>query len=329
MKTVAEPLVSIVTPLYNGEKYLEECIKSVLSQSYQNWEYIIVNNCSTDRSLEIARRLTEHDKRVRVHDNIEFLTSLQNFNHSLRLISPESKYCKNVHADDWIFPECISQMVEVAEKHPSIGVVGSYRLVGTTVKATGLPYTKTFIPGAEAVRMTLLDGPYLFGTPSSLLIRSDLIRSKEKLYNEIEFHQAADTEVCYDLLKDTDFGFVHQVLTFTRHHTGSITTSYDRLNALFASLCYCFIIYGPFFLSDVEFNEKKRRMLNSYYSFLGSRITQLADREFWQFHEKWFERMSLRLSWPRVVWAAIIVVCKKSVDFKQHLRCIRDILKRS
>ena len=48
------PLVSVVTPVYNGETYLAACIESVLSQSYSNWEYVIVNNCSTDRTLDIA-----------------------------------------------------------------------------------------------------------------------------------------------------------------------------------------------------------------------------------------------------------------------------------
>ena len=49
-----EPLVSVATPVYNGERHLAECIESVLAQTYQNWEYIIVNNCSTDRTREIA-----------------------------------------------------------------------------------------------------------------------------------------------------------------------------------------------------------------------------------------------------------------------------------
>ena len=46
-----EPLVSVVTPVYNGDKYLADCVESVLKQTYQNWEYVIVNNCSTDRTL--------------------------------------------------------------------------------------------------------------------------------------------------------------------------------------------------------------------------------------------------------------------------------------
>src|SRR5438093_8149037 len=58
MKIDCQPLVSVVTPIYNGEKYLAECIESVLAQTYQNWEYVIVNDCSTDRSLDIAQYYT-------------------------------------------------------------------------------------------------------------------------------------------------------------------------------------------------------------------------------------------------------------------------------
>ena len=50
-----QPLVSVITPVYNGEEFLPECIESVLAQTYQNWDYTIVNNRSTDRTLEIAK----------------------------------------------------------------------------------------------------------------------------------------------------------------------------------------------------------------------------------------------------------------------------------
>ncbi|HWG97207.1 MAG TPA: glycosyltransferase, partial [Nitrospira sp.] len=56
-----DPLVSIVTPVYNGEKYLAECIESILAQTFPRWDYTIVNNCSTDRSLEIAECYAQKD----------------------------------------------------------------------------------------------------------------------------------------------------------------------------------------------------------------------------------------------------------------------------
>src|SRR6185436_5071933 len=95
-----QPLVSVVTPVYNTEKYLAECIESVLAQTYSHWEYIIVNNYSTDRTLEIAQSYADKDHRIRVQTNTQFVDIMTNHNIGVRLISPESKYCKLVCADD-------------------------------------------------------------------------------------------------------------------------------------------------------------------------------------------------------------------------------------
>ena len=113
------PLVSIVTPAYNEEKYLSTCIESVLAQTYSNWDYTIVNNCSTDRTLAIAQEYAAKDPRIRVITNNTFIPAIANLNTAFRQISPASKYCKMVLADDWMFPECLERMVAVMEEHPS------------------------------------------------------------------------------------------------------------------------------------------------------------------------------------------------------------------
>ena len=97
-----DSLVAVVTPVYNGEKYLVECIESVLAQTYHNWHYTIVNNCSTDKTLDIAERYAKMDGRVRVLSYNEFVGAIENHNRAVRIISPDSKYCKVVSADDWI-----------------------------------------------------------------------------------------------------------------------------------------------------------------------------------------------------------------------------------
>src|SRR6266851_2770139 len=105
MNTTSQPLVSIVTPVYNEAEYLAECIGSVLAQTYQNWDYTIVDNCSTDGSVEIAHRYAAKDQRIRILENQQFLHAIPNFNVALRQISPTSKYCKVVLGDDRLFPE--------------------------------------------------------------------------------------------------------------------------------------------------------------------------------------------------------------------------------
>ena len=54
MSATQQPLVSVVTPVYNGQRFLHECIESVLSQTYRNWEYVIVDNVSDDDTVRIA-----------------------------------------------------------------------------------------------------------------------------------------------------------------------------------------------------------------------------------------------------------------------------------
>ena len=73
-----------------------------------------------------------------------------NHNGAIRAMHPESRFCKFVHADDWLFPECLQRMVEVALARPSIGVVGSYRLEDREVLHDGLmPYTQTLMPDTD------------------------------------------------------------------------------------------------------------------------------------------------------------------------------------
>ena len=328
MSSAAQPLVSVVTPVYNGEEFLDECIQSVVGQTYQNFEYIIVNNCSTDNSYAIAQKYAEQDARVRVVDNTEFLTALQNFNHSLRQISPKSVYCKVIHADDWIYPDCLEKMVALAEANPSVGIVGSYRLVNDRVESDGLPYQRTVISGREIARMNLLSGPYTFGSPSALLIRSDLIRRKEKFYNEA--HIGADTEACLELLQDCDFGFVHQVLSFYRIHEGATTGKNLDLKTSHPNFLYTFKKYGPVYLSTEEYEQGYQKRMTDYYRFLGSRTLQWQDKKFWNYHrDAMTNLLGEEFSWVRVGQGAFHEGLRWALDVKQHLKALAASLKAS
>ena len=270
---IEEPFVSVLTPVYNGDKYLETCIQSVLKQTYNNWEYVLVNNQSTDSSLQIMQKYAEEDDRIRIHNNEDFLPQMENLNHAFQQISPESKYCKVVHADDWLFPNCISEMVKINEEYPTIGIVSAYRLDGRKIGLDGLEYPSNFNEGNEIARRYLLNRGAFFGSPSSILMRSDLIRKREKVYEESIL--ATDTTACVDFLQESDFGFVHEVLTFTRRHDMSMTNTHaNESHAFLHANLYCLLTYGPNFLTEDELKKSLNILLGKYYILLARNVCQ-------------------------------------------------------
>jgi len=295
-----KPFVSIVTPVYNGERYLTECIKSVLSQTYNNWEYIILDNCSTDKTFEIADQFSKKSSRIKVHRNNKLIDVIANHNKAYQKISPESKYCKLLQADDWMFPTCLEEMIGLAERHPKIGIVGAYSLAGKKVRNEGLHYTSKVVKGRTIARQTLLENYYLFWSPSSLMIRSDLIRSRNPFYNPELLH--ADVDSLYILLRSWDFGFVHQILTFIRVHDNSLTTILTKpMNRLILSNLHLFLMHGSTFLKQDEFEIELKRRVNAYYRFLAENALDLREIEFWRYHKEWLKKINFKFELARLV----------------------------
>jgi glycosyltransferase involved in cell wall biosynthesis len=321
-----EPLVSVVTPVYNGALHLRECIESVLAQTYSNWEYIILNNCSTDDTLKIAREYADVDKRIRVYDSAEFLPIIANHNRAFRLISAESKYCKVVSADDFIFPECLSRMIDLAERYPSIGIVGSYQLSGGGslwyVRSVGLPYSSTVVSGKEICRACLMSGlpgaahrNAVFGAPTANLYRSDLVRATECFFpNETG---EADISACFDNLRDTDFGFVHQVLSYERIHDVRQTTISGSLNAYVPSAISDLINYGSLYLTEAERAESLRKLLDEYYAYLAIEAVNLKPKGFWSYHKRRLNELGFPLSKLRLAKAMAAKLADLALNPKQ------------
>jgi len=300
---IDDPLVTVLTPVYNGEPFLAECIESVLAQDYSNWEYVIVNNCSTDGTLGLAEAYAERDRRIRVVKNSVFVNCAENYNNAFRQTSSESKYCKIISADDRLLPQSLGKMVRFAVRHPSVGIVGSYQQTKEKIKWQGLPKDVTVLSGREACRMGLLEGIHVFGNPTSVLYRSDLIRRTKSFFPHSEPH--ADTSACYESLSGCDFGFIHEVLSFERVHEGQVSAGVRRLGADYFAYLEILTQYGPQYLTEDELRARREQLLDHYYRMLGAGLLKMKGRELREFHEPRLSRVGHALDRKRVLIEAM------------------------
>ena len=295
------PLVSVVTPFYNTAPYLAQCIESVLVQTYGEFEYILMDNCSTDGSGEIAEDYARRDPRLRLIRCSQFLSQLANYNRALAQISDASKYCKMVQADDWIFPECLASMVQTFNQSDSIGLVSSYWLTDAenAVGGSGYPVGTPILSGRQCVQWYLRTGIYIFGSQTTVMYRSSLVRRGEAFY-DVSLPVHADQEKCMEILKDWGFGFVYQVLSFTRRENESVISKVLPLQ------CYDLVPYvltqryAPVFLEPDEAASIKTKSKRKYYRALARAALQLKGRAFWRYHRVGLKALSEHetLDWP-------------------------------
>jgi glycosyltransferase involved in cell wall biosynthesis len=305
---------------------LAECIESVLNQTYQNYEYIIVNNCSTDRTLEVALKYEAKDSRIRVVSNEKFVGVIENHNIAFSYISPKAQYCKVVSGDDYIFPNCIARMVELGEANPSVGIIGSYQLSGTVVKWQGFRYPRAVMPGIEVGRRMFLTSqvtidrqPLLgFGTPTSLMYRADIIRSTPAFYPTPSPH--SDTSACFKTLQTWDFGFVYEILCYDRTHEETQTYASTKINRYYSQTISDLQEYGSFYLSKSELEDELTTFVNGYYRFLAtSYFLGSKGNDFWDYHRGRLKELGYRLTPLVLLKAAVITVLKQSVNPGQML----------
>ncbi len=308
MKVDSSP-VAVLTPVYNGEPFLQECIESVLAQTHENFQYLIVDNCSTDRSLEIAEAAAARDPRITVVSSEEHVGVIQNWNRSLNYLDKQSKYIKYVHADDWLYPTCIESMVKVADADDNVALVSAYRLEEDRVTLDKLPAEAPLIPstpgftmaGRSVAKAILLERASVLGSPSSVLMRTDDLADTSRFYDDDYLH--ADKDAALKLLAERDFGFVRQVLVFTRRHNESVSSRVKTHDTRRQENLLLLKEHGPVFLSREEFAIAWKREVRDYYKFLAANIGTNQTNDFWESHTENLRRAGSDLSRMRLAYA--------------------------
>jgi glycosyltransferase involved in cell wall biosynthesis len=316
------PLVSVVTPFHNTASFLAECIESVLAQTYSEFEYIVVDNCSSDGSYEIAESYARRDARIRLIRWTALLTQVQNYNAALAEISAGSKYCKIVQADDFIFPDCLRLMVEAFEQSESIGLVSAYDLKANVVRGSGFPLRKSPFTGSDAARLYFRSGVFVFGSPTTVMYRSSLVRETQAFFDESLVHE--DTEKCFEILRNWDFGFVYQVLSFLRTGNASISAAVRNLAPDALDRYILAQRYGSVFLDEGEARERKKYERREYYDVLAQAAVHFRGAPFWRYHKAGLKTLGETIDRPylllQIVRALLQIVLNPGASAGRLLR---------
>ena len=142
------PQVSIVTSVYNGELYLKECIESMLNQTFHDFEYIILNNGSTDGTTRILQQYTDPRLRIIHQENLGISRSL---NKGIELSN--SDMIARLDADDYSFPQRLEKQITFMEKHPDVVLCGSRILELTGEKLS--EQRVAFVESDQAIKKSM------------------------------------------------------------------------------------------------------------------------------------------------------------------------------
>jgi glycosyltransferase involved in cell wall biosynthesis len=208
------PLVSILLPCYNAEKYLQECLDSIFQQTYTNFELIIVNDASTDNTTEIIRK--NNDRRIVYLENPANEGIVSSLNKAIE--KAQGKYIARIDADDLMQKVRLLKQVQFLENQENINVamVGSgHFVINNMGKPLGI---KTYPLTNEEIKTCLL-----FRNPfshPSMMIREAVMRkymySKKYKHNE-------DYELWFKIAADHKVANIPEFCTYYRIHQNNIS----------------------------------------------------------------------------------------------------------
>jgi len=224
--------VSVVMPVYNCEQFVREAVDSILVQTFWDFEFIIVDDGSTDRSAEIVNSFSDH--RIQFIKNGENLGITKTLNAGLKTASGE--FICRMDADDISSPNRLAEQVAFLDRHPECAIVGSRSiLIDSNGKEIG--YEGDSYPVVGLVKF--IRNPFIH---SSVIVRASAVRSAG-MYDETKMHNE-DYDLWLKILKSSGGAVVPDYFIRRRIHPGSITSSKElelirhRIGTLFSAVFF-------------------------------------------------------------------------------------------
>jgi glycosyltransferase involved in cell wall biosynthesis len=214
---MSTPKISICIPVYNSAAYLAAAVESALAQDYDSFEILIVDDCSTDGSAEIAAGFATRSSLVRFVANTYNLGMVPNWNRCMELARGE--YIKFLFGDDLLSsPHNISRLAGILDRHQEVALACSFRSIidlnGHVTSERGFTPTGRPVSGVLAIRRCLMEAWNHIGEPTVVMFRK---KQGERGFL-ISFRQTVDLEMwCHLLLQGSIWCDREPLAAFRRH----------------------------------------------------------------------------------------------------------------
>ncbi len=219
---IKQPLVSVLLPVFNGEKHIKEAIDSILLQSVKNFELIIINDCSTDSTVKIIE--TYSDNRIRLIQNKENSGPGISLNNGID--QAEGNYIAIMHADDIATPDRLEKQCRYLEAHINVDIVGAqYRQIneqGELTRVTSSLPTETNIIKYSTLFNNCLCHPTVMFTRS--VLQRGLRYASLRLNEDYELWTRC-------LIKDINIANINDVCLHYRIHHQQASSKFSRQEA--------------------------------------------------------------------------------------------------
>lgn len=220
MAMTTRPKVSVLLPAYNAEKYLPEAIESILKQSYQDFELLVVDDCSTDSTWQVIQKYANLDSRVVAIQNQKNLKLSGSLN--VAIAHANGDYLARMDADDWSYPDRFQKQVTYMDANPEVGIVGGSMEVCDEL--LNVVSTRRYHQTDDDIRRHLFR--YSPFSHPLIMIRKSVI-DEVGGYRD-KFNPAEDYELYFRVGKRAKFGNLQDVLLKYRVIPKSMTTGGTR-----------------------------------------------------------------------------------------------------
>lgn len=211
------PKISVIMPVYNSEAYIRYAIESILNQTFSDFEFIIIDGASKDKSYEITQKYAQNDGRIVSLKTDENIGLIETLNMAIRIA--RGKYIARMDADDISLLDRLSKQFEYMEKNPEIGISGgTMQIVDMNGRVIG---QRSYHLKDEEIRKNIFrHSPF---SHPLIIIRKSVL-DKAGFYDP-EYNDAEDYELYFRIGKYAKFGNLVDILLKYRVHKNSVTIS--------------------------------------------------------------------------------------------------------